>query len=154
MLNALRSFLADLSRDGSERHRFSPDDHRLASAALLFHVVAIDGTVTESERRRLHDLLRERYGLDEAATADLMREAEQADQEAVDLFRFTHVLKDRLDEADREAIIGMMWDLVFQDGQLHEFEDNTIWRVAELLGVSSEARLRLKRSVRAASGGS
>lgn len=148
MLNALRSFIADLSRDGTERRRFSGDDHRLASAALLFHVIAIDGTVAEAERARLHDLLKQRYGLDEAATADLMREAEIADQEAVDLFRFTQVLKERVDEADREAIIAMMWDLVFQDGALHEFEDNTIWRVAELLGVSSETRLRLKRQVR------
>lgn len=148
MLNAIRSFIADLARDEDGRRRFGPDDHRLASAALLYHVIAIDGTVSEAERRRLHDLLATRYGLDEMATAELMREAEIADQEAVDLFRFTRVLKERLGEGDREAIIAMMWDLVFQDGALHEFEDNTIWRVAELLGVSGETRLRLKRAAR------
>ena len=46
----------------------------------------------------------------------------------------------------------MMWQLVFADGKVHEFEDNLIWRVAELLGVSSQVRIRLKQSVRAATG--
>lgn len=150
MLKALRSFLAEFSTDAGEAKRFSPDDHRLAAAALLYHVIAIDGTVSEAESNRLHDLLKARYALDEETTLELIREAETADQEAVDLYRFTSLLKDRLDEADREEIIALMWDLVFQDGQVHEFEDNTIWRVAELLGVSSRARLRLKKSVQSA----
>ena len=42
----------------------------------------------------------------------------------------------------------MMWELVFADGTVHEFEDNLIWRVAELLGVSSQTRIRLKQAVR------
>ena len=42
----------------------------------------------------------------------------------------------------------MMWELVFADGKVHEFEDNLVWRVAELLGVSSQARIRLKQAVR------
>ncbi len=152
MLNALRTFLAELSGDSGDKRLFSPDDHRLASAALLFHVIAIDGTVADSERQRLHDLLQQRYGLDAAETEELMREAEIADQEAVDLFQFTRVIKERLDLPDREAIIAMMWDLVFQDGALHEFEDNTIWRVADLIGVSREARIRLKQTMRGAAG--
>ena len=42
----------------------------------------------------------------------------------------------------------MMWELVFADGTVHEFEDNLIWRVAELLGVPSQTRIRLKQAVR------
>ena len=152
MLTALRSFLAELGRDDRAEARFSPDDYRLASAALLFHDIAIDGTVSASERQRLEDLLQERYGLDAEATLELIREAEIADQEAVDLFHFTRVIKDKLELPDREAIIAMMWDLVFQDGTLHEFEDNTIWRVADLIGVSRETRIRLKQTMRGHAG--
>ena len=152
MLTALRTFLAELSGEAGARDQFSPDDHRLASAALLFHVIAIDGTVSDNERQRLNELLQQRYGLDAAATAELMREAEIADQEAVDLFHFTRVIKEKLDLPDREAIIAMMWDLVFQDGTLHEFEDNTIWRVADLIGVSRETRIRLKQTMRGTAG--
>ena len=50
--------------------------------------------------------------------------------------------------ADRERIVEMMWQLVYADGSVHEFEDNVVWRVAELLGVSSQVRIRLKQAVR------
>ena len=58
------------------------------------------------------------------------------------------MLKRRLDAADRERIIEMMWRLVYADGSVHEFEDNVVWRVAELLAVPSEARIRLKQAAR------
>lgn len=147
MLNVLRNFIAELTGGETPARSFGGDDHRLAAAALLYHVVAVDGEVAEAERVRLHELLKARYGLDEAATDDLVRAAVEADDEAIDFYRFTSVLKAKLDEIDREQIVAMMWDLVYADGRLTEFEDNAIWRVADLLGVSGRARLRLKKIV-------
>jgi uncharacterized tellurite resistance protein B-like protein len=43
----------------------------------------------------------------------------------------------------------MMWELVYADGQVSEFEDNVVWRAADLLGVSSRDRIDLKRRVAA-----
>jgi uncharacterized tellurite resistance protein B-like protein len=148
MFDAIAKFIADLSgRD--ESRTFSEDDQRLAAAALLYHVIAIDGMVTPDERTLLADLLMRRFGLDIDAAETLVGEAEAADREAVDLYGFTSILKRKLDEPDRERIVEMMWKLTFADGTVHEFEDNVIWRVAELLGVSSQARIRLKQAVRA-----
>ena len=121
---------------------------RLAAAALLFHVIAVDGVVTEDERATLKELLARRFGLDPEAAAALARQAQDAEAEAVDLFTFTHVLKAALELDDRVRIIEMMWQLVYADGSIHEFEDNAVWRVAELLGVPSETRIRLKQTVR------
>lgn len=151
MISAIRQFFADLVGP-EEPRRFTEDDYRLAAATLLFHVIAIDGIVSEAERAKLADILRQRYGLDATDTMALIEAAEAADKEAVDLYGFTSVLKRRLDETERERIIGMMWQLVYADGVVHEFEDNLIWRVAELLGVSSQARIRMKQAVRANAG--
>lgn len=147
MLSALRRFISDLS--GNREEPADPAaDERLAAAALLFHVVNIDGSVSDAEKARLRDVLMERFGLDEAATASLIAEARSADLEAVDLYGFTSILKARLDEQGRERIIAMMWEMVFADGAAHEFEDNVVWRAAELLGVSSRARIRLRKAAR------
>jgi uncharacterized tellurite resistance protein B-like protein len=147
MMAAIRAFIADLS-GGAEPKRFEDGDYRLAAAALLFHVTTIDGTVSPQERAKLHALLAKRFELDDSGAAELAVAAEAADREAVDLYGFTSVLRGKLDEAERERIVQMMWELVFADGQVHEFEDNLIWRAAELLGVSSRARIRLKQIVR------
>ena len=147
MLDAIRQFIADLT-GMPEARRFGDDDYRLAAAALLFHATAIDGIVSAEERAKLHQLLKLRFGLDDADADQLAAAAEAADNEAVDLYGFTSILARRLDEAGRERIVEMMWELVFADGTVHEFEDNLIWRVAELLGVPSQTRIRLKQAVR------
>jgi uncharacterized tellurite resistance protein B-like protein len=152
MLDTIRTFLTELT-SGSEKRQFGEDDYRLAAAALLFHVIAVDGAVSAEERGALSALLQSRFELDAGDAATLVAAAETADKEAVDLYGFTSILKGRLEEAERERIVGMMWTLVYADGKVHEFEDNVIWRVAELLGVSSQARIRLKRSVRDGSSG-
>jgi uncharacterized tellurite resistance protein B-like protein len=147
MLDAIRTFLSEMS-GAAEKKEFGEDDYRLAAAALLFHVIAIDGVVSPEEREKLTELLMRRYQLDRTGVQRLIAAAETADNEAIDLYGFTHVLKQHLDPAGRERIVELMWILVYADGTVHEFEDNVIWRVAELLGVSSEARIRLKRAVR------
>lgn len=147
MLAAIRRFLAEMSGDDS---KVAVDEGgiQLAAAALLFHVVAVDGVVSDGERAMLSDLLARRFALSPEDVKSLVTAAENADAEAVDLYGFTSVLKRKLDVTDRERIIEMMWRLVYADGSVHEFEDNVVWRVAELLGVSSQIRIRLKQSVR------
>ena len=151
MLDAIRRFFANVN-DDRRSLSVGEDELRLAAAALLFHVVAIDGVVADEERAMLADMLKRRFDLDPNETRSLVDAAESADAEAVDLYGFTSVLKRRLDAGDRERIIEMMWKLVFADGSVHEFEDNVVWRVAELLGVSTQARIRLKQAARDTAG--
>lgn len=147
MLAAIRRFLTDMTAN-DEPATVGEEEIQLAAAALLFHVVAVDGAVSEEERAKLTALLQRRFHLEPDEARSLVGAAEEADAEAVDLYGFTSVLKRKLDQADRERIIEMMWKLVFADGSVHEFEDNVVWRVAELLGVPSQTRIRLKQSVR------
>lgn len=146
MLNAVRRFLADITQGQEEDE--TVDDDRLAAAALLVHISGIDGHVSTDESRRLRGLLQKQFGLDAAETEQLVSEAETAEHESVDLYRFTSVLKARLDEEGRANIVEMMWEMVFADGEVHEFEDNLVWRVAELLGVSTRDRVRMKQIAR------
>lgn len=147
MLDAIRAFLSEMSGPDATR-QFGEDDYRVAAAALLFHAIAVDGVVSRLEREKLAEVLMRRYQLNQEGVRKLIADAETADNEAIDLYGFTHVLKKHLDAAGRERIIELMWTVVYADGSVHEFEDNVIWRVAELLGVSSQDRIRLKHAVR------
>ena len=77
----------------------------------------------------------------------MLERAEQSDKEAVDFFHFTTVLKRALDDDGRHKIIEMMWDVVFADGEVTEFEENVVWRIAALLGVSNRDRVMLRQRV-------
>lgn len=156
MLDLLKNFLSDLT--GGEKHpgRFEGNDYRLAAAALLIHASTIDGNMGGAERERLHALLKSRFALDDAATDELVDLATRAQHEAVDLYHFTSLINRSLDEAGRLGIVEMMWEIVFADGKVTEFEDNLMWRVGDLLGVSSRDRIALRQRVageKAESGG-
>lgn len=147
MLTALRQFIDRLHQPSQEAHRFDDNDHRLAIAALLVHAMSIDGVVDEAEKTAIRRVLKREFELTDAETSELVTEARERDQEAVDLYTFTSVLKRALDEKGRKRSVEMLWEIVYADGAVHEFEDNLVWRVAELLGVQRRERLRLKRRV-------
>ncbi|WP_245495702.1 TerB family tellurite resistance protein, partial [Mesorhizobium sp. M1A.F.Ca.IN.020.30.1.1] len=54
----------------------------------------------------------------EALPLDILAHAvgERADNEAIDLYAFTSVLKRHLDAEARKAFIGLMWEIVYADG--------------------------------------
>jgi uncharacterized tellurite resistance protein B-like protein len=147
MFDAFRKFLSDCTTGDKHPSRFADDDYRLAASALLVHTAAIDGEVSQVERDQLHDLIKRGFELDEAATNELMIEATQAEQQAVDLYHFTSLINRSLDEAGRRRIVEMMWEIVFADGRVTEFEDNLLWRAADLLGISSRDRIELRHQV-------
>jgi uncharacterized tellurite resistance protein B-like protein len=150
MLDGLRQFITDVMSPTAHEHRtFDDTGYRLAATALLVHVISLDGEPSQAEKRKLHSLIESRFGLDPGTADQLIASATLVEGEAVDLYHFTSVIMRSVDEAGRLRIVEMMWELVYADGQVSEFEDNVVWRAADLLGVSSRDRIDLKHSVAA-----
>jgi uncharacterized tellurite resistance protein B-like protein len=148
MLDGLRQFLADIVAPSADPDRsFDDTGYRLAATALLVHVVSLDGEPSEIEKRKLHSLIESRFKLDPGTADQLIASATRVEGEAVDLYHFTSVIMRSVNEEGRLRIIEMMWELVYADGQVSEFEDNVVWRAADLLGISSRDRIDLKHRV-------
>ena len=147
MFDAIRNFVAELANGDGQSGALGDDEFRVAYAALLVHAAAIDGVMTEAARSKLKSLLMQRFDLDAAGAGDLITRATAADERAVDLYHFTRLLNDRLDEAGRLRTIETMWTVAYADGALSDYESNLIWRVADLLGVSQAERVALRQRV-------
>ena len=147
MLDGLRQFIADIVAPHDPNRTFGDTDYRLAATALLVHVVSLDGQPSAGEQRKLHSLIESHFGLDHGTADRLIADATQVEGEAVDLYRFTSVIMRSLEEEGRRRIVQMMWELVYADGQVTEFEDNVVWRASDLLGISQRDRIELKHAV-------
>lgn len=147
MLRTLTDFIAEIA-GGHRDVAFAENDYRLAAAALLVHVVTIDGEFGEAEREKVLRVLSHRFDLAPADAEALLDAAIARDAEAVDLYGFTSVLNRALDEEGRKRVVEMMFEVAYADGGLTEFEDNLVWRAAELLNVSSRDRVQIRKSVR------
>jgi uncharacterized tellurite resistance protein B-like protein len=122
------------------------NEPRLAVAALLVHLAAVDGTVTDDERRIVRETLEDYYGLEADEVEKLVVEATRRDADAVDFYQFTSALK-TLDPEERVEVVRMMWQVVFADKKNDELEDNMVWRIAELIGVSARDRTVLRNQM-------
>ena len=148
MLDGLRQFIADVvSPTAHQDQAFDDTGYRLAATALLIHVVSLDGEPSELEKQKLHSLLESSFGLDPGTADRLIASATRAEGEAVDLYHFTSVIMRSVNEEGRLRIVEMMWELAYADGEVTEFEDNVVWRAADLLGVSSRDRIELKHRI-------
>jgi uncharacterized tellurite resistance protein B-like protein len=147
MFDKLRQIVADFASGGAEHNRFDDNDYRLAAAALLVHLISVDGEVSETEKAKLRSLLKSRFELDDAAVGELIETATRAEGEAVDIYQFTSRIMRAVDEKGRARIVEMMWELVYADDRISEFEESVVWRSADLLGISANERIALKNRV-------
>jgi uncharacterized tellurite resistance protein B-like protein len=149
MFGWLKSFVSTLLGD-ARLQKFEETDCRLATAALLTRVATVNSEMSEARWKKLHAVLKSCFGLDDLTTVQLIHDAAAADRSAVDLYHFTRQLNDVLDDEGRQRIVKMMWQIIYVDGSVNEFESHIIWRTADLLGVSSRQRIELRQRVAAA----
>ena len=154
MLDKLHKLLRAFAPGSSARPAivFDEDDHRVAAAGLLVHAMNADGVRSPSELARVEALLAERFSLDRHEVQALIKAADRRNREAVDFNAFTGIVRRAYNEEGRARIVEMMWEIVFADGTLHEFEDNMVWRVAEIIGVPADQRMLIRRKVAASRG--
>ena len=146
MFERLQQFLAGLASN-DQTPAFDVGDPRVAVMALCIQVMEADGKVLEVERKALRDRFKSHYGLDEAELDALIAAGTDAESEAIDFFRFTSELKRQLTEEQRIDLIGLLWEIVYADGERSEMEDHAIWRIADLLGVSGRERIMKRQEV-------
>ena len=96
MLNTIRNFLSELS-ENEEPESLVNSRLQLSEAALMYHVIAVDGIVHEEEEARMDAVLERHFSLTPEETADLSENAAIADREAIDLYGFTSILKRALE---------------------------------------------------------
>lgn len=148
MITSLKRLFADLL-DRRPEKAFEIDDPRLAVAALMFHVVSVDGAVTPAEKTRWIEELARRYDLPLDEARALAEAGRAAELETADLKTFTAGLAHRLSASERLDVVRSLWSIVLADGEVHEFEDNVVWRIADLLGIEPRDRLILRKEVEA-----
>jgi uncharacterized tellurite resistance protein B-like protein len=144
MFNQILSLLS-----GESQASTRPDQLPIAVAALLVHAATMDDTFDEDERRAIERVLGERFKLAPDAVTALLAAAEKRAEESNQLYAFTRLAVERLDEQGRVQLIEMLWEVAYADGVLDPDEDALLRRVAGLLYVSDydrgEARKRVLR---------
>lgn len=125
----------------------------LAVAALLIEATQADRRVEPEERATVARLVSERFALPPEETAHLLEVASGEFAAALDDWVFTQAVRDGFSAEEREAILEMLWSVVYADGQLARFEALFMQRMAESLQVGTVAADAARERAFARTGG-
>ncbi|MBL4749895.1 MAG: TerB family tellurite resistance protein [Amylibacter sp.] len=114
----------------------TPDDARIALAALMVRLARTDGDYAQVEISTIDRVLQKRFDLDDAATKALRVKAEELETQAPDTVRFTRAIKETVPYEERAAVLQALWAVVLSDGHRDDDEHGLMRLVSNLLGIN------------------
>ena len=114
----------------------SISDGDAAAAALLVEAACIDGDFGADEHHAITRLLSNKFDLDPGEVETLISDAEAVVAHSVDHYGFARKVKDAYDHEARVDLIEMLWQVVYADGVVDDYEANLMRRLSGLLHVS------------------
>lgn len=113
----------------------APHELELATAALMMEVARADFEQSEAERSLMLQKLGSRLKLTDEAVAGLLLLAQDASEEAHDLYSFTSIINERFTYPEKKQLVVNLWEIALADAHLDPQEDHIIRRIAGLLSV-------------------
>ncbi len=148
MIQKLKKIFASAPVSEPE-NAFEPTE--LACACLLTHAALQDGTLEPQEQEAMARLLGQRFKLDNVKAEALLETARGHVAQSVEMYGITRDIKDALAHDERLGLMEMLWQVVYADGELHDYEANLMRRIAGLIYISDresgEARKRALRAL-------
>jgi len=139
MLTKIRTFLFEQrGRAESADGGHSQEELHLAAAALLVEAARLDGDFDATERAKITDILRRRFALDDASAGALIEAATGAVDAIPEIYGFTRTLRRNFDHGERVAMLEMLWEVAYADGELHDYEASLLRQVTGLLYVTDQ----------------
>ncbi len=147
MLTKLQKFFDRYLGDNSKKE--APLEHRLqlASAALMVEMIHVDEQITIEEEKKLQQLLRQRFELEDSEIEALIDLAHNEKHEATDYHAFTSLLNKHFTQRQKIKLVEDLWQLAYADSQLDKYEEHLLRRLAELLHVPHQDFIRTKHKI-------
>jgi len=149
MINRIKALFGAGAPGTAAPAAHSIEEKHIAAMALLVEAACMDGDFGAAEQASIRDIASRRFELNQDEIETLIGLAKAQQDHSNQLFRFTHEIKQGFGPAERLQILEMLWEIVYADGVLHDFEANLLRRVSGLLYVSERDRGNARKRVMA-----
>ena len=110
----------------------------LALTAIFIRIAKLDGTFDSSEQKKIKELVKNRFELDEEKTESVLDMAAKLEGQSNDNIQFTKIIKERIAYEERFNLLKDSWLLVMADGKRSYEEDGFMRLFCSLLGLSDK----------------
>ena len=131
MLNSLKKIFQ--SPEGAQENN-NEDLHLLCG--LMIEAANVDGKVDQKEVNLISKVLIETFHEDPSAVELELHKCLDEIEEHKSLHSFTSRINKTFSDQKKLLLLEVLWEIVLEDGEMHEFETNLIRRLAGLLYIS------------------
>jgi len=138
MFEYLRKVL--LPEQSSEELKISSSEtnsnkYKVATAALLVEIAKADGDFSDEERKRIIDLMKKEFSLDNKYVNELLELSEQKVKDSISVYEFTSVINETFSQNEKLDLIKNLWRIIYEDGKLDSHEDRLIKIIGSTLNL-------------------
>ena len=145
MLKILKTFFKNSEKISDNSFDFNDNLHLLCG--LMIEAANIDGTVDQKELNKISKVLIEVFHEDpKEVESEINKCLEELDQHK-SLHYFTSKINKLYVEEKKIKLIEILWEIILEDGIIHDFESNLIRRLSGLLYISDLQCGKAKKKV-------
>lgn len=160
MLESIRAFFSQRMElpaagngHGAGEGESTPDPEgtrrlHIAACALLLELAHADDEFSDAERLHIEAVLRRHFDLDHDTARELMDLAAREQDQAIDLYQFTSLIRSSYDLGQKTLLAEIMWGVILADGEIARHEAYMLRKIANLLdlepGYLADARKRVQ----------
>lgn len=122
--------------------------YQVATAALLVEVAKADGDFSEDERKRIINLMKKDFDLDDECVDELMELSEQKVKDSISVYEFTSVINETFSQAEKIELLKNLWRIIYEDGKLDSHEDRLIKIIGSTMNVEHKDIIAAKLFVK------
>ena len=123
------------------------DKKNVLIAALLIHAAKTDENYTNIEKKIINKALVDLYNISSDQAEELMKQAEQKEEESNQIIEFTREIK-KYSMESRLKIIEIIWKIIYSDDISDSYESNLVRRICGLLYISDKDNGIIKAKVK------
>lgn len=120
---------------------------RLAAAVLLVEIGKADLTLDTAEMDVIRQALSDNFGISAADADALLQQARQERDTSVSMRPYIEALTESTDRETRRQLLTSLWQVAFADGELDNYEEQLMRRIADMLYLSHADFIQTKLAV-------
>ncbi|MBD3272421.1 MAG: hypothetical protein GF384_07795 [Elusimicrobia bacterium] len=144
-----KKIISSVWKDQSDERNSVQVDDKIALGVLLWIVAEADGKFLPTETQKIKQILTESAHIESRDLDTVLAAVEQAAQDRIDLYRFTHEINPGLPYAVKKQIIENLFRVACADHELAAQELETIRKIAGLFNIAHndfiDAKLMVKQ---------
>jgi len=122
--------------------------YQVATAALLVEIAKADGDFSDEERKRIIELMKKDFDLDDSLVTDLLDLSEQKVKASISVYEFSSLINKSFSRLEKIEILKNLWRIIYVDKKLDSHEDQLMKIIGSTLNLEHKDIITAKLFVK------